>query len=423
VSRRWFRNAFEGFVLPTSRGWLLLLNSVVWYVISRVNHNVIALSLAWVSVSCLVVSWVSAFLSLRGLRFSRVESVRAQAGRMLDLPLRCVNGSVRPRQPFIVYERFGFTREKRLGVVVPSLAVGEDRVISRLVLPFQRGMYRLSRIQVRGGDVAGLFYRQKTIQLPQWLVVYPSTERLGDLGLGFGEMNLAPMSGRPVNAAGFSQDFYGVREYHPSDGMRFIHWRSTARRGKPMVREFERNAQLTIGIFLDGQCVSESDVGSSLAFESAIILVASLVERLRLVHCNLVVGFGGAKPVFLDARPVLERYEETLLSLATMAPGELGFGALVDEMVTALPTGSVVYCVTLSDKAGVRDVVGELSSRGYDVRWFVARSKDFASGKSKSHNVFHSSDDAVAPRYLSPSTSLSRVVCGEDVSSDEEVAG
>ncbi len=46
-------------------------------------------------------------------------------------------------------------------------------------------------------------------------------------------------------------DFYGIRSYRPGDSARWIHWRTTARVGTPMVREFEEPPQDHITVILD----------------------------------------------------------------------------------------------------------------------------------------------------------------------------
>ena len=51
--------------------------------------------------------------------------------------------------------------------------------------------------------------------------------------------------------AGSGTEIFGVREYRPGDALRRIHWRSTARRGELIVREFEPPGVQNLGIFLD----------------------------------------------------------------------------------------------------------------------------------------------------------------------------
>jgi uncharacterized protein (DUF58 family) len=56
--------------------------------------------------------------------------------------------------------------------------------------------------------------------------------------------------------AGSGTEIFGVREYRPGDPLRRIHWRSTARRGELIVREFEPPGVQNLGIFLDPNPIS-----------------------------------------------------------------------------------------------------------------------------------------------------------------------
>ncbi len=51
--------------------------------------------------------------------------------------------------------------------------------------------------------------------------------------------------------AGSGTELFGVREYRPGDSLRRIHWRSSARHGELVVREYEPPGVQTLGIFCD----------------------------------------------------------------------------------------------------------------------------------------------------------------------------
>ena len=74
--------------------------------------------------------------------------------------------------------------------------------------------------------------------------------------------DLEAASAAPRSGAG--TELFGVREYSPGDSLRRIHWRSTARQGRLVVREFEPPGVQTLGIFLDPS-PSNQEVGDQLA--------------------------------------------------------------------------------------------------------------------------------------------------------------
>src|SRR5262249_47039615 len=51
--------------------------------------------------------------------------------------------------------------------------------------------------------------------------------------------------------AGSGNELFGVREYRPGDSLRRIHWRSSARHGELVVREYEPPGLQTLTIMVD----------------------------------------------------------------------------------------------------------------------------------------------------------------------------
>jgi uncharacterized protein (DUF58 family) len=54
-----------------------------------------------------------------------------------------------------------------------------------------------------------------------------------------------------LGPAGPRGEYRGLRQYRPGDDPRDIHWRSSARRGTPVIREYDRDASHTVWICLD----------------------------------------------------------------------------------------------------------------------------------------------------------------------------
>jgi uncharacterized protein (DUF58 family) len=58
-------------------------------------------------------------------------------------------------------------------------------------------------------------------------------------------------AGAASSRAGTGTELFGVREYRPGDPLRRIHWRSSARHGELIVREYEPPGIQSLGIFCD----------------------------------------------------------------------------------------------------------------------------------------------------------------------------
>ena len=81
-------------VRPTSRGWCIAANAVIWLCISQVNHNLMALFLACASLAVLIVSFIASLFTLRGIEIVRRPFDKLYVGSLANLPLECRNRKV-----------------------------------------------------------------------------------------------------------------------------------------------------------------------------------------------------------------------------------------------------------------------------------------------------------------------------------------
>ncbi len=399
------------FVKPTSRGWCIALNAVIWLGVSQVNHSVVALMLCCASLSVLTVSFIASLLTLRRLQIRRRPFEQLHVGKLVNLPLECVNLKKHRRQTIVIVETLRFAQNRKVSSVISPMDGNETRIVNRAVMPSARGSFKLGKIVVRSADPAGVFCHERTVRLPENVVVYPSVEPLDSLELGEGEVLTTSLDVNPTSAAGYSQDFYGVREYHPTDGMRFIHWKSTARYHKLMVREFERMSQVTVALLIDGVGGEATLDAPALHLEAVLIAAASICQYLSDRACNLAVGIGGEQAMLLSPRPVAENWRQAMLMMATMKSGQIPLTDIIESMATTLPERSIIYCFSLNETDELRSELEMLSERGMDVRWYHASKATF---KSRLHHPLNSENReaewGLSPRRMSPELSMAKML-------------
>lgn len=401
------------FIWPTTRGWVLGLGGIAWLLVAMVNHALIALLIGWAMLCLTGASLASALLSLYGFRIRRGPADQATAGQMLDMSLEIENPKWRRRQAIVLEEKLPFALVNPLCSIVPPVRRHSQLLFSRPVLAVHRGSFKLSPLTLRGGDPAGLFYRETTLSLPASIIVYPPVEPLPDLLLH--QHETVQTTSHPISAAGTSQDFFGVREYTHSDGMRYIHWRSSARFGKFMVKEFERNAVMSAAVLLDGQEQLVSDNSWS-NLEYLIRAAASISHHCSGLYCNFSFVAGGATPTAILPKAASEAHQEVMYSLATMKPGNARLHTLLEDFSRALPDNTVIFCLSLSaDNLHLRQALEALVCKGMDVRWFCANKRDFAVPKKKRsieepREPSAKADSLVTPVRLAPEMSLSQAL-------------
>jgi len=117
---------------------------------------------------------------------------------------------------------------------------------SRSLGPLRRGPVGVRGLAIETGDPLGFFTLRGNGLDSELTVVLPRFKALAD-----------PPRARELEAsvaaprAGSGTEMFGVREYRPGDPLRRIHWRSSARHGELIVREFEPPGVQTLGIFCD----------------------------------------------------------------------------------------------------------------------------------------------------------------------------
>ncbi len=113
----------------------------------------------------------------------------------------------------------------------------------------QRGRFQLGPVTLQSGDPLGIFHRETTLASGGFIVVYPATVELTSF-----EPSVSELSGgeaRHRRTYQITTNVAGVREYATGDAFNRIHWPTTARLRRLMVKEFELDPTADIWIYLD----------------------------------------------------------------------------------------------------------------------------------------------------------------------------
>jgi uncharacterized protein (DUF58 family) len=162
----------------------------------------------------------------------------------------------------------------------------EQETAYRRTLP-RRGIHRLSGLRISTRFPFGLLRRSLDLDAPADLLVYPALVPVMDAVLASG---LAEMNDRQSTTRTRRGEFESLREFRPGDDPRDIHWRTSARRGRRFVRQFEGNTGRLVVVTLDDAQPREHAPGGDAAapFEAAVSLAAS--AALVLLRQGYQVG-------------------------------------------------------------------------------------------------------------------------------------
>ena len=307
---------------------------------------------------------------------------------------------------------FGLTVEVPVGAglaeaVLPGLRRGASFTHEFAVPTARRGVVQVGPVRTVRADPIGIVRREVVWTERAEVFVHPRTIPIPSTSTGF----IRDLEGNPTrDLSNNDVSFHALREYVPGDERRYIHWKSTARTGTYMVRQFEetRRSHLVIALSL-----ASADYLTEEEFEMAVSVAGSLGARAIRDARTVTVVASETTPEFAKrkvfaVRPLstltrarllddlaLVEHAESALSIVDVArvTGEqasgvsvafliCGSGASVQELraaSTMFPIGVEVVAVVCDPERtpGLRRVAGlSVLTIGYleDLQKSLARS-------------------------------------------------
>ena len=301
------------FIIPprrlklTKEGWrFLILSLAIGFAAVNTGNNLLYLVMAMM-LALITLSGVLSDLSLRGVHLSRVLPERLFA-----------------QIPFTA----GITLENRKSVfasyslrVEELLPTGEGPVyflripakgratLSHSLTLLKRGWFNFEGFKVSTSYPFGLFVKEMRVPLSERVLVYPKIgpvpPQVMDGPYTFGEV--------PTFQRGVGGEFHSLREYVEGEDLRLVHWKSTAKAEKLMIREWEREEATKVNIVLDNSASEGLEEAVSLAGSYA----AHFIEAgypVRLITRDQMTEWGqGYDHLFqiLEVLALLEAKEAT----------------------------------------------------------------------------------------------------------------
>ena len=265
----------------------------------------------------IVLPTVSAFAARRSrYRLScsrRLDPPRVPAGESTSVTARLENVSRLRTGVLLAEDVTPYRLGSRPRFVLDEIERSGSRELSYQIRSDTRGKFTIGPLRVRVADAFGLVEISRSFSTTSTLVVTPKIIPLPRaaapsswLGEGDGGM-------RTISAIG--EDDAAPRAYQDGDGLRRVHWRSTARYGELMVRREEHQWRNTASVFLDTRRSAHSGTGASASFEFAVSAAASIGAHLA--------EEGFRSKLITDAGEIAPRgtFTDTLLDmLAVISP-------------------------------------------------------------------------------------------------------
>jgi hypothetical protein len=217
---------------------------------------------------------------------------------------------------------------------IKSSAIGEagprqEMDVPVEVTPLRRGLLRFKGVTLARADALGLFRAFTRIKAPHTVMILPRRYPLPPIELP-GTMRYQAGGIALASNVGQSDEFVSLRDYRNGDPIRHIHWRSWAKAGKPVVREFEDEFFVRHALVLD----TFTDHPNSEVFEEAVSVAASFACSIRTQESLLDLLFVGPESYCFTAGRGLGSSEQMLEILAAVQPCRDKFFANLEHMVS-----------------------------------------------------------------------------------------
>lgn len=237
----------------------------------------------------LLYSWAAVVLSLRGVQVTRKLPSEIVAGEPFEVQLTLANGKSR-------FASWAVSVDDRIepiiapsgmhaiggGVLFFRTPAGQTTQGSYRACLTTRGRYQLGPLVVACRFPLGLIRRSMVFDDRATITVLP---RLGQMRPGWSKPKPGAMqtSRSADRRRGILEgEFLGLREWRSGDSTRWIHWRTSARKGELMVRQFERQQNFDLALLVDLWQPDSPTSEDRERVELAISLAATMLRE----HCR-----------------------------------------------------------------------------------------------------------------------------------------
>jgi uncharacterized protein (DUF58 family) len=201
-----------------------------------------------------------------------------------------------------------------------------------------RGKYRLRDLDLGTRAPFGLVEHRVTIAIEDQILIYPRIGHMTRRWFQIQRKATENRQGQRHDSSAQQVEYHGLRDYRSGDSPRWIHWRTSARRGELMVKEFEHQNEQDLAILIDPWLPrAKASAEQRETIEQAISFAATLcVETARHQGRRIILGWTGAAPGVRQGPASVKLLHELLEQLAVMTPvTEGGLSELFDVMPPA----------------------------------------------------------------------------------------
>ncbi|MBU4311641.1 MAG: DUF58 domain-containing protein [Candidatus Omnitrophica bacterium] len=324
---------------------------------------VVLLAIAWntditmvyiffvISFVMFVLSFVHLQINIPDISVTRELNETAFEDDILNVKMEISNKRGLAASFFELIDRFpaGPPDEKDISIFVLDIKAREKKKISYVANCYKRGLWELGPVRVVSQDALGFFRMKKSLKVFSQILIYPSLFNV----FAFPPLASGSVSWMGVETAkisGDSHEFFGVREYQSGDAMSRIHWPSSARHNRLIVKQFERNAVQEVTIVLDLKKGHDIGTGKKTTLEYA-VKIAGSVARYLLNEGAFVqmIGYGKEAAILPFGKGESARHKILEYLARVQAGGNFSLAQTLEEASFVTPYSSTLIAIMLDN--------------------------------------------------------------------------
>ncbi len=265
------------------------------------------------------------------------------------------------------------TRARTKEVPLPTIPPGGEIEREMEILPIKRGYLSLTSVSIARPDPFGLFKAFKEIALPTTVLALPRLYPVPILSFPDGA-KYQPGGVKLATSVGESEEFISLRDYQLGDSLRRIHWRSWAKVGKPVVKEYQDEYFVRHAIVLD--TFAETDFCEE--FEEAVSVTSSIALSYKTRDAILDLMFVGPQIYCFTTGRGISQVEKILQVLATVQIcTDKPFDALKSSIINRVSLLSSCICIFIKWNDERKDLVESLIKYDIPLTVLVITGKDY----------------------------------------------
>ena len=305
-------------------GLIYLLIMTILFVGSVLSReNMLMLVFAMMTGPFVLNGWIT-YSMLKNIKLKRLIPQRVMVGEIFTAEVTLENNKRLIAAYLMEVSDFFTNRHEKLEASVVFRRVGPRQKLSAHYYAklMHRGIYQFGPLQVSTKYPLGLVNRGAVFSEYDEIIVHPQIGKLSSHWANdfFSDAEMAQQS--QSRRGVFDDEFNHIREYRTGDSQRAIHWRSSARQGELMVREYHQNRNYDLVIGLDLWLPSFPDLDQQELVEWAISFVGTICrEHLKYSR--------DTKLTFISQGKSLEHLE--------VGMGSMGLEYLLDFLSTLQP--------------------------------------------------------------------------------------